>query len=144
MFEEINEKMTLLAMLKDSILERMNDNHKTPEEVVSKMFNEIDADESGELSKREFRVFLSLLDINFSNEKFNRLFKTVDVNLDGGISKLELCRMVFPDMNDNKIKAMSATRPHRVSMVRIICSFMSIIIFALVGAKLIWQGKCCE
>ena len=101
-FEDTQDRMTLLKLLRDRILERIDscdDTNNTPELVVANLFAEIDTDDNGELSKREFSLFFTLLDLNYSDEKFNHLYKTIDINKDGRISKGELCEMLFPELN---------------------------------------------
>lgn len=101
-FEDTQDRMTLLKLLRERILERIDssdETNNTPELVVANLFAEIDTDDNGELSKKEFNLLFTLLDLNYSDEKFNHLYKTIDVNKDGSISKRELCEMVFPELN---------------------------------------------
>jgi Ca2+-binding EF-hand superfamily protein len=82
----------------------MSGTHSSQELVVANLFSEIDLDDSGELTKREFRRLLSSLDINYSNDKFNRLFRTIDINRDGGINQVELCKTLYPELSFEKVE----------------------------------------
>lgn len=97
-FESIQDKNNLLKILKERIEERINDVERSAKIVISNLFDEIDTDGSGELSKREFSILFQLLELNYSDEKFNRLFKAIDANRDSSISKDEFYKMVFPEL----------------------------------------------
>lgn len=100
--EDTQDRLNLLKVLRERILERIDHSdakNNTPDLVVSNLFAVIDTDDSGELSKKEFGLFFALLDLNYSDEKFNHLFHTIDINKDGSISKQELCNMVFAGLN---------------------------------------------
>jgi hypothetical protein len=111
-FEDQQAKMALLKLLKERIQERIDEtdvSNNTPELVVANMFAEIDTDDSGELSKKEFSMLFTMLDLNYSDDKFNHLYKTIDVNKDGSISKKELCHMVFPELDADAVEDASSS-----------------------------------
>lgn len=106
-FEDTQDRMQLLSVLRERISERIDLSDSalnTPALVVANLFAEIDTDDSGELSKREFGLFFTMLDLNYSDDKFNHMFKTIDINQDGRLSKKELCQMVFPELNADDVE----------------------------------------
>lgn len=101
-FEDTQDRMTFLQLLRERIIEHVDTSdvmNNTPELVVSNLFAEINGGDNSSLTKKEFNIFFTLLDLNYSDDKFNHLYKTIDLNKDGSISKQELCAMVFPELS---------------------------------------------
>lgn len=85
-------RLKILALVDD-----IGDDNKSRQAMVEELFAHIDSDQSGQITKRELRIFLEALHLHFSNSKLNRLFKTVDSDHDGFIMKYELAAILFPD-----------------------------------------------
>lgn len=82
----------LRAKILDKIEERPNKH-----ELLRLIFREIDKDASGEIDRMEFREMLRLLKLHYSDERFRRLFRAVDVAGDGTIEIDDFEALVFPD-----------------------------------------------
>jgi Ca2+-binding EF-hand superfamily protein len=73
---------------------------------IKDLFNEFDTDKSGYIDKNEFKIMISMLDIDISDIALDALFRTVDGNLNdhnsiGKISYQEFLKLVCPTINFN-------------------------------------------
>eukprot|EP01041_Mallomonas_annulata_P003494 gene3494-6955_t len=107
---ETAEEVTLLLRdLRESVLSKValiTDENRTPEEIIQELFDDIDMDGSGELTRLELRRFLRLLDVDFSNFKYNSIFNAIDQNKDGSISIDEFNKLLFGEEDEDEIEAM--------------------------------------
>lgn len=66
--------------------------------VINHCFDSIDEDKSGEVDKYEFREFLGSMEIYLTNEKFKLLWRKIDLDNNGTISKDEILVYLFPEL----------------------------------------------
>eukprot|EP00607_Mallomonas_marina_P004946 CAMPEP_0182438822 /NCGR_PEP_ID=MMETSP1167-20130531/86043_1 /TAXON_ID=2988 /ORGANISM="Mallomonas Sp, Strain CCMP3275" /LENGTH=570 /DNA_ID=CAMNT_0024632349 /DNA_START=857 /DNA_END=2569 /DNA_ORIENTATION=- len=66
-------------------------------EIITDLFNEVDLDGSGQITKVEFRHLLLVLNLHFSNQKLNHLFYAVDRDKSGSITVEEFREIMFGD-----------------------------------------------
>ena len=59
-------------------------------------------DDNGVIDKVEFRNLLTMLQLGYSDKRFNRLFKAVDIRANGKIGIAELETLLFPTINKKK------------------------------------------
>lgn len=55
------------------------------------------------LSRKEFKLFLTELQIHFSNKRWRQIFGEIDKNFDNEISFDELFLFLFPDHDEAKV-----------------------------------------
>ena len=78
----------------------------TPEDIkncetsLRELFDSIDTDNSGLLSRAEFKIFLGELHISFSHKRWRQIFREIDRNYDDQISFDELFLFLFPDHDE--------------------------------------------
>lgn len=104
MIEDEEENAVIVAELRSKLTARFSDmgHSKSPQEVVQDIFQKIDSDGNDLLSKRELRKFLRALHLHYSDDKFNRLFKTIDKDHSGDLTIKELSELLFPDAEQER------------------------------------------
>eukprot|EP00602_Paraphysomonas_sp_CaronLab_P002491 CAMPEP_0185036978 /NCGR_PEP_ID=MMETSP1103-20130426/30777_1 /TAXON_ID=36769 /ORGANISM="Paraphysomonas bandaiensis, Strain Caron Lab Isolate" /LENGTH=831 /DNA_ID=CAMNT_0027574759 /DNA_START=395 /DNA_END=2893 /DNA_ORIENTATION=- len=95
--EDEEEKENLCKELREKVLRRIRGAVGDQKQVLRCLFNEIDTDLSGSISKAEFRDMLRALQLHYSDEKYRKLFHQVDVDKSGVLSIRDLNRIIFPD-----------------------------------------------
>lgn len=63
-------------------------------QVIKLLFDEIDQDGSGMIDKTEFRLLLRHLKLTYSDDRFKRLFRAINVSGDGDITFDELKKLI--------------------------------------------------
>ena len=89
--------------LRNKVLDKLR-NIENPRAELKLIFDEIDENGSGSLSRAEFQVFLHDLNITFSRRRWMQIFKQIDRNFDDNISLAELYLFIFPDRVDAKVR----------------------------------------
>jgi hypothetical protein len=95
--ESMEDRLHLIEELRQKVLVRIGGLEIECKEVIDQLFQEINRDQSGELSSSELRDLLRALHLHYSDDKFRRLFKGLDFNQDGGITLDELKKVLFPE-----------------------------------------------
>jgi hypothetical protein len=93
----MDDMEALKVQLREKILLRIQDTGMGEKEFMDSLFEEIDVDNSGCIDPTEFRQMLGMCELRYSDERFRRLFASVDVSGDGQINKQEVDFMIFPD-----------------------------------------------
>lgn len=97
---DMEDRQLLICELRDRIMSRLSmATSMAPADVIDKLFDHVDSDHSGFIDRMEFKDFLSALGLSYSDERFNRLYKAVDINGDFFISKPEINELVFPQLS---------------------------------------------
>eukprot|EP00607_Mallomonas_marina_P010455 CAMPEP_0182421512 /NCGR_PEP_ID=MMETSP1167-20130531/6942_1 /TAXON_ID=2988 /ORGANISM="Mallomonas Sp, Strain CCMP3275" /LENGTH=569 /DNA_ID=CAMNT_0024598743 /DNA_START=721 /DNA_END=2430 /DNA_ORIENTATION=+ len=65
-------------------------------EALRIIFEELDSDNNEVIYKSDFWRLLRVLDLHYSNDKFNRMFRLIDIDKNGCISVEEFVDMIFP------------------------------------------------
>mmetsp|Transcript_27115 Transcript_27115/g.37251 ORF Transcript_27115/g.37251 Transcript_27115/m.37251 type:complete len:729 (-) Transcript_27115:253-2439(-) len=102
--EQTDGARSLEKEIRDGILTKLNMTHVDYGDINLKIqllhiFNEIDVDKSGELSRGELATFLGTLDIHFSKRKWKQVFRLMDRSQEESnntISFQEFFLFVFP------------------------------------------------
>eukprot|EP00602_Paraphysomonas_sp_CaronLab_P000903 CAMPEP_0185030172 /NCGR_PEP_ID=MMETSP1103-20130426/16959_1 /TAXON_ID=36769 /ORGANISM="Paraphysomonas bandaiensis, Strain Caron Lab Isolate" /LENGTH=629 /DNA_ID=CAMNT_0027565181 /DNA_START=889 /DNA_END=2778 /DNA_ORIENTATION=- len=113
--EQMEDQQQLLQQLQVTAKNRINASGPAAKEIITALFNTIDVNGSGSLNHYEVREFLRALHLHYSNDKFRRLFKAIDVNKDGSISCDELYKLICPE--DAEVEEIKA-RTEAVQLIR--------------------------
>ena len=112
------ETLTIANTVRNKIIEKfVNVNQdmtaKNKLKVIKFVFQEMDQDNSGVLNKSEFRSFLGTLEVYLTKEKFNLLWRYLDVDNNGTLSRDEILLFIFPELKNavkNEIKIIRKIR----------------------------------
>mmetsp|Transcript_36784 Transcript_36784/g.68420 ORF Transcript_36784/g.68420 Transcript_36784/m.68420 type:complete len:383 (+) Transcript_36784:2-1150(+) len=100
--ELTEEKATLLKEVREKILARVDgQTEKDQMRILTQLYDEIDIDGNGMITKWEFRDMLRALSLHYSDHKFKKLFKSIDTNRSGDIDMNELIALVFPNLAED-------------------------------------------
>lgn len=94
--EDMEDKRSLIYELQEKVKSRIKGEQATRQEIIEYLFREIDEDNNGFVTKREFRRMLRALNLHYSDDKFSRLFNAADRDKDGVITMQELNHVIFP------------------------------------------------
>lgn len=106
---ETEDTDMLVKDLRERIMERISALETTVQDkvkIIHALFNEIDYDHNGWIDKLEFRFLLRTLKLTYSDDRFNRLFRSVDISGDGKIGWDELNKLLFVNMYDKSSSRM--------------------------------------
>jgi len=96
MTEEADELVGELSQkLNDRIEELQMDDDRSRTQIITDLFNEIDLDGSGQITKIEFSRLLHRVGISFSDAKMLNLYYAIDTDKGGSISIAEFNSVVF-------------------------------------------------
>jgi hypothetical protein len=95
--EQSEDRHVLTDELRSKFKQRTLHSTLTPGALLDVLFDEIDDDNSGEISKAEFLELITKLGLCYSISKFRRLYDAVDHDKDGSLSKFEINRCFFPE-----------------------------------------------
>ena len=82
--------------MRKKILEKLEE-IGNPREELKNLFESIDDNNSGLLSRKEFQTFLNELQISFSRRKWAQIYKEIDKDGSGELDYHELFLFIFPD-----------------------------------------------
>ena len=100
--ELTEEKTMLVKEVREKILCRIDGQTETDKMIIlTQLYNEIDIDGNGTITKWEFRDMLRALSLHYSDYKFKKLFKSIDTNRSGDIDMNELIVLVFPNLAED-------------------------------------------
>lgn len=125
--------MAFEELLRERIIERVDpfdEVNKTPALVLSNICPEITTVDDGKLNEKEFKVLFALLDLNYSDHKFNHLYKVIISGKDRSMSQIQLYEKLIPEIND--LEKASKLLCRILVYVTPFVAIISIVIFALI------------
>lgn len=103
MLEAEEENLKLMDDLRQKILSRVRDigtDSATRQQVVRELFDEIDMNKDGEVTMKELRIFLSVIQLHYSDAKLQRLYRFIDSDDSGSLTIGEISELIFPSESD--------------------------------------------
>lgn len=99
--EQTEGARQLQAEMREKILSKLEE-IGNPREELKNLFESIDDNDSGLLSRSEFQTFLNQLQITFSKKKWSQIYAEIDKDGSNEIDYHELFLFIFPDSNEAK------------------------------------------
>lgn len=99
--EEMEDMEELKVQLRDRVLAQiatLAPDQRHQRHLIHALFWDIDTDKSNSVDIFEFRQFLKLLRLTYSDKRFYRLFRAIDVDGDGSLGLSEVDYLIFPEL----------------------------------------------
>ena len=109
--EETIDTLTIADTVRQRILTKLDSNENSSKnrymtndvkfKIIDYCFISIDSDKSGSIDKTEFRSFLGKLELFLRKEKFYLLWRYLDIDNSGTLSRDEILIFLFPELKNN-------------------------------------------
>lgn len=100
--EDTADQNVLLAELRTKMLDLLN-KEKDPKLGLISIFSAVDVDGSGSIDRLEFRGMLRRLQLRYSDKRFARLFRALDVTADNSIKLDDFQGLIFPELHRGEL-----------------------------------------
>lgn len=107
MHDDEKENLKVIEDLRSTILERIIDiglDSEARHQTVRDLFQQLDANNDGVVSRKEMQVFLGAMHIHLSDSKLERLFQFLDTDNSGSLNVGEVSELIFPSDEGKEVE----------------------------------------